>query len=155
MDQILAIRPFVPAKDFDASKRFYRALGFTLTHEDESIAILKLGSFSFILQNFYAKEFAENCMIQLLVRDVDSGERLFEDPCAQKSCKNIRCVFRIFQFPLFGMPPTAQVLYENLIPLRDYFVVITPRQFRETVRVTCHDTVERHLLFGQNMSQVG
>lgn len=72
MDQILAIRPFVPAKDFDASKRFYRALGFTLTHEDESIAILKLGSFSFILQNFYVKEFAENCMIQLLVRDVDS-----------------------------------------------------------------------------------
>jgi hypothetical protein len=72
MDQILAIRPFVPAKDFDASKRFYRALGFTLTHEDESIAILKLGSFSFILQNFYAKEFAENCMIQMLVRDVDS-----------------------------------------------------------------------------------
>ena len=44
MDQILAIRPFVPAKDFDVSKRFYRALGFTLTHEDESIAILKLGS---------------------------------------------------------------------------------------------------------------
>jgi hypothetical protein len=54
------------------STRFYQALGFTLTHEDESIAILKLGSFSFILQNFYAKEFAENCMIQLLVRDVDS-----------------------------------------------------------------------------------
>ena len=72
MDQILAIRPFVPAKDFDASKHFYRALGFTLTHEDESIAILKLGSFSFILQNSYSKEFAENCMIQLLVRDVDS-----------------------------------------------------------------------------------
>jgi hypothetical protein len=71
MDQILAIRPFVPAKDFDVSKRFYRELGFTLTHEDESVAILKLGSFSFILQNAYAKEFAENCMIQLLVRDVD------------------------------------------------------------------------------------
>src|ERR1700722_17921082 len=80
MDQILAVRPFVPAKDFDASKRFYRTLGFTLTHEDESIAILKLGSFSFILQNFYVKEFAENCMVQLLVRDVTTWWQRVDGP---------------------------------------------------------------------------
>lgn len=72
MDQILALRPFVPAKDFHLSKRYYQALGFWLTHEDESIAILKLDSFSFILQKFYVEEFAENCMVQLLVRNVDS-----------------------------------------------------------------------------------
>ena len=72
MDQVLALRPFVPAKDFGLSKRFYQALGFALTHEDDGIAILKLGSFSFILQKFYTKEFAENCMVQLLVRDAES-----------------------------------------------------------------------------------
>jgi hypothetical protein len=72
MDQILALRPFVPAKDFDLSKRYYQALGFRLTHEDDSIAILKFDNFSFILQNYYAKEFAENFMVQLLVRDVDA-----------------------------------------------------------------------------------
>jgi uncharacterized glyoxalase superfamily protein PhnB len=69
MQDVLAIRPFVPAKDFALSKRFYQALGFALTHEDAQVAMLKLGSFSFILQNYYVKEFAENCMIQMLVRD--------------------------------------------------------------------------------------
>lgn len=33
---------------------------------------LTTGAFSFILQNFHVREFAENCMVQLLVRDVDA-----------------------------------------------------------------------------------
>lgn len=72
MSEILALRPFVPAKDFEFSKRYYEALGFRTTLEEQSIAILKLESFSFILQKFYVKEFAENCMLQLLVRDIDA-----------------------------------------------------------------------------------
>ena len=72
MDAVLGIRPFVPAKDFALSKRYYAALGFKITHEDADIAILKLGSFSFILQNFYKQEMAENLMVQLLVRDADA-----------------------------------------------------------------------------------
>ena len=72
VDPILALRPFVPARDFDLSRRYYEALGFATTHRDDSIAMLKLGSFSFILQNFYVKEVAENCMLQILVRDVDA-----------------------------------------------------------------------------------
>ena len=71
-DPILALRPFVPARDFDLSRRYYEALGFATTHRDDSIAMLKLGSFSFILQNYYVKEFAENCMLQILVRDVEA-----------------------------------------------------------------------------------
>jgi len=69
IDQVLALRPFVPARDFALSQRFYQALGFAPTHTDAQVCILKLGSFSFILQNYYVKEFAENCMVQLLVRD--------------------------------------------------------------------------------------
>ena len=72
MDQVLALRPFLPAKDFALSKRFYQALGFVQTLEDDHIAILKLGSFSFILQKFFAKEAAENQMVQMLVRDADA-----------------------------------------------------------------------------------
>jgi uncharacterized glyoxalase superfamily protein PhnB len=75
MEPILALRPFVPARDFALSKRFYTTLGFALTLEDGKIASLKLGSFSFILQDYYVKEFAENCMIQLLVRDADAWWR--------------------------------------------------------------------------------
>jgi catechol 2,3-dioxygenase-like lactoylglutathione lyase family enzyme len=72
MSQILSLRPFVPAQDFDASIRFYEALGFRVSHRDTDIAMLKAESFSFILQNFYVKEFAENLMLQLLVRDADA-----------------------------------------------------------------------------------
>ena len=72
MSSIVALRPFVPARDYELSKRFYRALGFRATHEDEHVTILKLESFSFILQNFYVKELAENFMLQLMVRDVDA-----------------------------------------------------------------------------------
>jgi hypothetical protein len=85
VDEVLALRPFVPARDFALSERFYEALGFSPTHKDEQITIRKLGSFSFMLQNFYVKEFAENCMIQLLVRDVTTwwprvnGPKLVEE----------------------------------------------------------------------------
>ena len=75
MDQVLSLRPFVPARDFALSKRFYQALGFRLSHEDAQVALLKTGSFSFILQDFYNKEMAENLMVQLMVRDADAWWR--------------------------------------------------------------------------------
>jgi len=72
VEEIVSLRPFVPAKDFALSKRFYQSLGFNITLEDPPIAILKSGSFSFILQDFYVKELAENFMLQLMVRNVDA-----------------------------------------------------------------------------------
>jgi uncharacterized glyoxalase superfamily protein PhnB len=72
---ILALRPFVPAKDFEVSKRFYQALGFRISHQDENIAVMKLGGQSFILQNFHVEALAENFMLQLLVRDGDAWWR--------------------------------------------------------------------------------
>ena len=72
MDQVLSLRPFVPARDFAVSKRFYGALGFRLSRDGEDVAMLKLGGCSFILQNFYHRELAENLMVQLMVRDADA-----------------------------------------------------------------------------------
>lgn len=72
MDAILGLRPFVPARDFGLSKRFYQALGFSLAHDGERVALLRTEGFSFLLQDFYVKELAENCMVQLLVRDVEA-----------------------------------------------------------------------------------
>jgi hypothetical protein len=69
MEQVLALRPFVPAKDYALSKRYYEALGFRPTIEEDQVTILKMESFSFILQNFYEQSLAENLMLQLLVRD--------------------------------------------------------------------------------------
>jgi catechol 2,3-dioxygenase-like lactoylglutathione lyase family enzyme len=70
MEEIVALRPFVPAKDFAESKRFYQALDFRITLEDDQVAILKYGSFSFLLTKFYNPVLAENFMMQLMVRNV-------------------------------------------------------------------------------------
>lgn len=65
------IRPFVPAKDFEQSKRFYETLGFENVLDDE-VAIFNVGSGGFILQNYYQKDWAENFMMQLMVDDLDA-----------------------------------------------------------------------------------
>jgi len=65
------IRPFVPTKDFDLSKRFYETLGFEKVL-DGDVAIFKAGSSGFILQRYYQKEWAENFMMQLMVDDLDA-----------------------------------------------------------------------------------
>jgi catechol 2,3-dioxygenase-like lactoylglutathione lyase family enzyme len=64
-------RPFLPAKDFALSKRFYRALGFA-TSVDGEVAIFEVGSGGFILQNYFQKDWAENFMMQLVVDDLDA-----------------------------------------------------------------------------------
>jgi hypothetical protein len=66
-----AARPFLPARDFETSKAFYRALGFA-TLLDGEVAIFGVGSGAFILQNYWQKDWAENCMMQLMVDDLDA-----------------------------------------------------------------------------------
>ena len=63
-------RPFLPAKDFEVSKRFYEALGF-IKVLDEDVAIFEIGTSGFILQKYFQKQWAENFMMQLLVDDLD------------------------------------------------------------------------------------
>jgi catechol 2,3-dioxygenase-like lactoylglutathione lyase family enzyme len=66
------IKVFVPARDFDLSKRFYKDLGFTVEWESEDLAYVRVGSSSFLLQRFYVKEHAECFMMHMLVQDVDA-----------------------------------------------------------------------------------
>jgi catechol 2,3-dioxygenase-like lactoylglutathione lyase family enzyme len=64
-------RPFLPARDFDLSRRFYETLGFTKVLDGE-VAIFRIGATSFILQRHFRKEWAENFMMQLMVDDLDA-----------------------------------------------------------------------------------
>ena len=66
------LRPFIPAQDFALSRRFYEALGFSALYADDSIVIFEQPGASFILQNYYEKAFAENCMVQWQVPDLES-----------------------------------------------------------------------------------
>jgi catechol 2,3-dioxygenase-like lactoylglutathione lyase family enzyme len=69
---VIALRPFVPAKNFEVSLRFYTDLGFSAYRLGESMASLHLGPFAFLLQDFDAEGFSSNFMMHLLVHDVDS-----------------------------------------------------------------------------------
>ncbi len=65
------IKAFVPARDFALSLEFYQALGFTLASVFDGIAYLHCGESSFLLQDFYVREHADNFQMHLLVEDVD------------------------------------------------------------------------------------
>lgn len=65
-------RPFLPARDFEVSKAFYVALGFEKLLDSTDVAIFRVGASSFLLQNYYQKEWAENSMMQLMVDDLDA-----------------------------------------------------------------------------------
>ena len=69
---VIELKAFVPAKDFELSKRFYQDMGFTLRSDAGGIAYLCYGQTSFLLQQFYVKDLAENLMLHLLVEDVDA-----------------------------------------------------------------------------------
>jgi catechol 2,3-dioxygenase-like lactoylglutathione lyase family enzyme len=64
-------RPFLPARDFELSKRFYEALGFEKLL-DADVAIFRMGRGEFLLQSYYQKDWAENFMMQLMVDDLDA-----------------------------------------------------------------------------------
>jgi catechol 2,3-dioxygenase-like lactoylglutathione lyase family enzyme len=72
-------KAFVPARDFALSKRFYQDLGFELAWSSEDLAYLRRGNASFLLQNFYNKDHADNFMMHLLVEDADAWWRQVEE----------------------------------------------------------------------------
>jgi len=70
--RITEIKAFVPSKNFDLSKQFYKDLGFTMASEGGGVAYFHFDHVSFLLQDFCAEAFAENFMMHILVEDVDA-----------------------------------------------------------------------------------
>ncbi len=69
--ETIELKSFVPSKDFELSKRFYQDLGFRIPWSSEELAYLSLGNCTFLLQNFYEKQHANNFMMHLSVKNVD------------------------------------------------------------------------------------
>ena len=68
--RITEIKAFVPSKNFELSKQFYKDLGFTMASEGGGVAYFHFDHVSFLLQDFCAEAFAENFMMHILVEDV-------------------------------------------------------------------------------------
>ena len=64
------LRPFIPAKDFALSKRFYAALGWETRDVGPGLALVTVAEGqNFYIQDYYVKELAENCMLHVTVED--------------------------------------------------------------------------------------
>ena len=69
---VKVMRPVLPAKNFDISKRFYTDLGFRSRMLSDGLVEMRLGSCAFILQNFYVQQWADNCVVHMGVSDLDA-----------------------------------------------------------------------------------
>ena len=69
-ESIKAMRPMVPAKDFDISRQFYIDLGSQCRMLTDRLAEMTLGTCSFLLQNYYVQQWADNFVIHLFVSDL-------------------------------------------------------------------------------------
>lgn len=67
-----SIEAFVPSgKDFQKSKDLFSELGFKIVWEAADYVGFENNGCRFILQNYDAKEFAENLMLRATVDDLD------------------------------------------------------------------------------------
>jgi hypothetical protein len=68
---VKAMRPMVPARDFATSRRFYEELGFRPEVLADSLVEMHLGEYSFILQDYYVEQWANNLVFHMRVSDVN------------------------------------------------------------------------------------
>ena len=73
--RVVEVKVFVPAKDFELSKPFYRDIGFTLASDGDGVAYFHHEDASFLLQDYFTEELGKNFMMHLLVEDVDAWHK--------------------------------------------------------------------------------
>ncbi len=73
------LRPFIPARDFAVSKRFYAALGWETRDVDTGLALVRVADGQhFYLQDYYIQQVAENTMLHLTVTDAQAWHQRVE-----------------------------------------------------------------------------
>ena len=68
----LSIRPFIGAKNFSESRRFYSDLGFQEVVLSNNLSLFQTATIAFYLQDAYVKDWIDNTMIFIEVEDLDS-----------------------------------------------------------------------------------
>ena len=104
--RVTEVKAFVPARDFEVSKRFYQDLGFTMASEGGGVAYFHHDHASFLLQDFCDDEHIQNFMMHLLVENVDDWhEKIAKSGIAEKYNVEVGSVelqpWRMRDFTLF------------------------------------------------------
>lgn len=66
----VSIRPFIGAKDFELSRRFYQDLGFEESIISPEMSLFRISGLGFYLQHYYVQEWVDNTMLFVEVADV-------------------------------------------------------------------------------------
>ncbi|MBN9385958.1 MAG: glyoxalase [Chitinophagaceae bacterium] len=66
----ISIRPFIGAKDFELSRRFYRDLGFQESVLSYNMSYFNTRELGFYLQDAYVRDWIDNTMVFMEVEDV-------------------------------------------------------------------------------------
>ena len=74
--QVEDIRVFIPSKDYEVSKSFYKSLGFSMAEANENLTIFENGCSTFFLHRYFNQQFAENLMLQLIVTDIETAFKM-------------------------------------------------------------------------------
>ncbi len=70
--KVQALTPFVPARNFEVSSRFYRDLGFSPVASIEKAVRFERDGSGFWLQDYYVEDWAGNFMFCLYVQDLEA-----------------------------------------------------------------------------------
>ena len=83
------VKAFVPARDFELSKRFYAEV-FEVSWTSEKLCEFVVGGTAFLLQDFYRTELADNCMYQVACDDAHAAWQFLSDVVAKYPGTSVR-----------------------------------------------------------------
>jgi len=85
------IRAFIGAKDYEVSKRFYKALGFEALEIGHDMTFFEVNdTLGFYLQDYYVKDWINNSMVFLEVDDVDKCWEDLRKRALDEEYKNVK-----------------------------------------------------------------
>lgn len=108
---IKQVRTFIPSKDYSVSKQFYLDLGFNLEWEGKDLIIFGSKTHNFFLQDFYVEEWANNCMMQLHVDDLETLYKKAEPLIQKYDNTKIKPIFTADYGRTFHLIDPAGVLW--------------------------------------------
>lgn len=79
---ITDLKAYVPSQNFEVSKGFYQAMGFSMSEGWGGTADFEMNGQRFRLQNYYVKDWAENFMMVIGVSDIEAWHQRAKDVVA-------------------------------------------------------------------------
>lgn len=70
---LISIRPFIGAKNFDQSRNFYQDLGFTEIFLEPKMSLFQKNQIGFYLQDAFVQDWIDNTMVFIEVENLDQA----------------------------------------------------------------------------------